>query len=152
RNRAPRPRTARTRRIPRRAPERPAAAALRRPAKGRGTCTRGPRGRGIPARRGPPGRAAPCRALACFTPGVPALLIFWRLITLRPMDLATAAKRMSAYERLIRLDKPIGAALLLWPTLWAVWIAPRGWPSTEVVLVFVTGTILMRSAGCALND
>ena len=68
------------------------------------------------------------------------------------MDLATAAKRMSAYERLIRLDKPIGVALLLWPTLWAVWIAPRGWPSTEVVLVFVTGTILMRSAGCALND
>lgn len=68
------------------------------------------------------------------------------------MDLATAAKRMSAYERLIRLDKPIGILLLLWPTLWAVWIASRGWPSAEVVLVFVIGTVLMRSAGCAMND
>ncbi len=68
------------------------------------------------------------------------------------MDLATAAKRMNAYERLIRLDKPVGALLLLWPTLWAVWIAARGWPSAEVVLVFVIGTVLMRSAGCAMND
>ena len=68
------------------------------------------------------------------------------------MDLATAAKRIDAYERLIRLDKPIGTLLLLWPTLWAVWIAAVGRPSLEVVIVFVVGTFLMRSAGCALND
>jgi 4-hydroxybenzoate polyprenyltransferase len=68
------------------------------------------------------------------------------------MDLATAARRINAYERLIRLDKPVGALLLLWPTLWAVWIAALGRPPLDVLLVFVTGTILMRSAGCALND
>jgi 4-hydroxybenzoate polyprenyltransferase len=67
------------------------------------------------------------------------------------MDLATAAKRINAYERLIRLDKPVGTLLLLWPTLWAVWIAASGRPSLEVVIVFVIGTFLMRSAGCALN-
>jgi len=68
------------------------------------------------------------------------------------MDLAAALKRIDAYERLIRLDKPIGALLLLWPTLWAVWIAATGRPSPEVVVIFVAGTILMRSAGCAIND
>jgi len=68
------------------------------------------------------------------------------------MDLAAALKRIDAYERLIRLDKPIGILLLLWPTLWAVWIAARGNPQPEVVLIFVMGTILMRSAGCAVND
>jgi len=68
------------------------------------------------------------------------------------MDLAAALKRIDAYERLIRLDKPIGILLLLWPTLWAVWIAARGNPQPEVVLIFVMGTILMRSAGCAIND
>jgi 4-hydroxybenzoate polyprenyltransferase len=68
------------------------------------------------------------------------------------MDLAAALKRIDAYERLIRLDKPIGALLLLWPTLWAVWIAASGRPRPEVVMVFVMGTILMRSAGCAFND
>ena len=68
------------------------------------------------------------------------------------MDLAAALKRIDAYERLIRLDKPIGALLLLWPTLWAVWIAASGRPRPEVVVIFVMGTILMRSAGCAIND
>lgn len=68
------------------------------------------------------------------------------------MDIAAALKRIDAYERLIRLDKPIGALLLLWPTLWAVWIAAGGRPRPEVVMIFVTGTILMRSAGCAFND
>ncbi len=67
------------------------------------------------------------------------------------MNLA-AAKRLNAYERLIRLDKPVGALLLLWPTLWAVWIAASGRPLPEVVLIFVIGTFLMRSAGCAIND
>lgn len=68
------------------------------------------------------------------------------------MDFASVAKRIDAYERLIRLDKPVGALLLLWPTLWAVWIAARGHPRLDVLMIFVAGTILMRSAGCAVND
>ena len=68
------------------------------------------------------------------------------------MDLALIAKRLDAYERLIRLDKPVGALLLLWPTLWAVWLASRGGPQLDMVLIFVVGTLLMRSAGCAIND
>jgi 4-hydroxybenzoate polyprenyltransferase len=68
------------------------------------------------------------------------------------MDLAFIAKRLDAYERLIRLDKPIGTLLLLWPTLWAVWLASGGRPSATIVLIFVLGTLLMRSAGCAIND
>ena len=68
------------------------------------------------------------------------------------MDLALIAKRLDAYERLVRLDKPIGALLLLWPTLWAVWLASGGEPTLKVVIIFVLGTFLMRSAGCAVND
>jgi 4-hydroxybenzoate polyprenyltransferase len=68
------------------------------------------------------------------------------------MNLALIAKRLDAYERLIRLDKPIGTLLLLWPTLWAVWLASGGRPALDVLLIFVMGTILMRSAGCAIND
>jgi 4-hydroxybenzoate polyprenyltransferase len=68
------------------------------------------------------------------------------------MDFASALKRIDAYERLIRLDKPVGALLLLWPTLWAVWIAAYGRPLPEVVIIFLMGTILTRSAGCAVND
>jgi 4-hydroxybenzoate polyprenyltransferase len=68
------------------------------------------------------------------------------------MDLAFIVKRLDAYERLIRLDKPIGALLLLWPTLWAVWLASSGRPAFDIVLIFVMGTFLMRSAGCAIND
>jgi 4-hydroxybenzoate polyprenyltransferase len=60
--------------------------------------------------------------------------------------------RLDAYERLVRLDKPIGTALLLWPTLSALWLATEGAPSWLLVVVFVTGTVLMRSAGCAVND
>jgi 4-hydroxybenzoate polyprenyltransferase len=68
------------------------------------------------------------------------------------VDLAFIARRLDAYERLIRLDKPIGTLLLLWPTLWAVWLAADGRPNAAIVLIFVMGTILMRSAGCAVND
>ncbi|HYR33863.1 MAG TPA: 4-hydroxybenzoate octaprenyltransferase [Burkholderiales bacterium] len=68
------------------------------------------------------------------------------------MDLAFLARRLDAYERLVRLDKPIGTLLLLWPTLWAVWLAADGRPSAAIVLIFVLGTLLMRSAGCAVND
>lgn len=56
------------------------------------------------------------------------------------------------YFQLIRLDKPIGILLLLWPTLIALWIAAEGWPDPLVLFVFVMGVLLMRSAGCAIND
>lgn len=56
------------------------------------------------------------------------------------------------YARLMRLDKPVGIYLLLWPTLWAVWIAAEGHPNPWLVLVFVAGVVLMRSAGCVIND
>ena len=52
----------------------------------------------------------------------------------------------------MRLDKPIGILLLLWPTLWALWLASRGLPDWITLLIFVTGTVLMRSAGCVMND
>ncbi len=60
--------------------------------------------------------------------------------------------RLDAYERLIRLDRPIGILLLLWPTLWALWLARRGLPPPMVLWIFVLGTAVMRSAGCAIND
>src|SRR5258707_3438126 len=56
------------------------------------------------------------------------------------------------YIRLMRLDRPIGIYLLLWPTLWAVWIGGRGRPQPLILIIFVAGTVLMRSAGCAIND
>jgi 4-hydroxybenzoate polyprenyltransferase len=56
------------------------------------------------------------------------------------------------YVRLMRLDRPIGIWLLLWPTLWALWIASRGKPKANIFIIFVVGTVLMRSAGCAIND
>jgi 4-hydroxybenzoate polyprenyltransferase len=62
------------------------------------------------------------------------------------------ADRLRLYAKLVRLDKPIGILLLLWPTLWALWIAADGRPSWYVLAVFVVGTVLMRSAGCAIND
>src|ERR1700736_1854884 len=56
------------------------------------------------------------------------------------------------YVQLTRLDKPIGIWLLLWPTLWALWIARQGRPDGRLFIIFVAGTVLMRSAGCAIND
>jgi 4-hydroxybenzoate polyprenyltransferase len=60
--------------------------------------------------------------------------------------------RCGAYVRLVRLDRPVGIWLLLWPTLWALWIAGDGRPSGDIFLIFVLGTIVMRSAGCVIND
>jgi len=60
--------------------------------------------------------------------------------------------RCGAYVRLLRLNKPIGIWLLLWPTLWALWIASAGQPRGDVLLIFVIGTVVMRSAGCIIND
>lgn len=60
--------------------------------------------------------------------------------------------KLAAYQRLMRLDKPIGIMLLLWPTLWAIWLAADGSPSWMLVTIFSLGTVLMRSAGCVMND
>lgn len=64
----------------------------------------------------------------------------------------TLTERLSLYAQLTRLNRPIGTLLLLWPTLWGVWIAAAGHPAGFIVLIFVAGTLLMRSAGCAVND
>ena len=61
-------------------------------------------------------------------------------------------QRIKDYALLMRLHRPIGILLLLWPTLWALWIAGAGAPDTRVVVVFVLGVVLMRSAGCVIND
>jgi 4-hydroxybenzoate polyprenyltransferase len=61
-------------------------------------------------------------------------------------------ERLDVYERLMRLDKPIGILLLLWPTLWGLWLSALGRPDWRVLWIFVLGTVLMRSAGCVIND
>jgi len=68
------------------------------------------------------------------------------------MDLPLPRSRLSLWLDLIRWDRPAGWLLLLWPTLSALWIAASGFPGWHLLLVFVVGTILMRSAGCAAND
>ncbi len=60
--------------------------------------------------------------------------------------------RLDDFFRLMRLDKPIGTLLLLWPTLWALWLSAEGVPNLGVLAIFVTGVVLMRSAGCVIND
>ncbi|MGO3567658.1 MAG: 4-hydroxybenzoate octaprenyltransferase [Serratia grimesii] len=60
--------------------------------------------------------------------------------------------KWQAYSHLMRIDKPIGTLLLLWPTLWALWLAGLGVPSLSILLVFVVGVFLMRAAGCVVND
>ncbi|MDP5241060.1 4-hydroxybenzoate octaprenyltransferase [Uliginosibacterium sp. 31-16] len=61
-------------------------------------------------------------------------------------------QRLDAWEKLMRLDKPIGILLLLWPTLWGLWFAASGIPGLWVLWIFLLGTVLMRSAGCVIND
>ena len=68
------------------------------------------------------------------------------------MDQQNRIKKLEAYKRLMRMDKPIGTFLLLWPTLWALWLASAGHPDWTVVAIFTLGTFLMRSAGCVMND
>jgi len=62
------------------------------------------------------------------------------------------SNRLNLYFQLTRLNRPIGILLLLWPTLWAVWIAGNGHPAWHIVVIFTLGTMLMRSAGCVIND
>jgi 4-hydroxybenzoate polyprenyltransferase len=67
-------------------------------------------------------------------------------------DWARVRGRLDLYERLMRLDKPIGILLLLWPTLWGLWFSAQGKPNGVVCWIFILGTVLMRSAGCVIND
>jgi 4-hydroxybenzoate polyprenyltransferase len=62
------------------------------------------------------------------------------------------ARRVAEYARLMRLDRPVGTWLLLWPALWALWIAGAGRPRAQVLVVFVLGVVVMRAAGCVIND
>ena len=64
----------------------------------------------------------------------------------------TVNERLDVYEQLMRLDKPIGILLLLWPTLWGLWLSSYGSPDPYVFIIFVVGVVLMRSAGCIVND
>jgi 4-hydroxybenzoate polyprenyltransferase len=68
------------------------------------------------------------------------------------MNRTLLIEKLSLYEKLMRLDKPIGILLLLWPTLWALWLSADGRPNWVVLWVFILGTVLMRSAGCVIND
>lgn len=68
------------------------------------------------------------------------------------MTVKKIIQKLNAYHRLMRLDKPIGILLLLWPTLWGLFIAGKGEPDWIISLIFVAGTVLMRSAGCVMND
>jgi 4-hydroxybenzoate polyprenyltransferase len=74
------------------------------------------------------------------------------MIQINNKTLAIILERLARYSELVRLDRPIGILLLLWPSLWALWIATKGNPPWGVVLIFVLGVTLMRSAGCAIND
>ena len=60
--------------------------------------------------------------------------------------------KISAYSKLMRFDKPIGIFLLLWPTLWPLWLVNKGVPELKMFLIFVLGVVVMRSAGCVIND
>jgi 4-hydroxybenzoate polyprenyltransferase len=62
------------------------------------------------------------------------------------------ARRIQEWSRLMRLDKPVGIWLLLWPELWALWIAGNGRPDSRILIIFLLGTVVMRSAGCVIND
>lgn len=65
---------------------------------------------------------------------------------------STLQNKWQGFKQITRLDKPIGIYLLLWPTYWALWIASNGWPSSHLLFVFTLGVIIMRSAGCVIND
>ena len=68
------------------------------------------------------------------------------------MNTSSKSTQWGAYWRLMRMDKPIGIYLLLWPCLWALWIAAQGVPPLAILAIFVAGTVIMRAAGCVIND
>jgi len=65
---------------------------------------------------------------------------------------ASKFKKLHSYARLMRLNRPIGTYLVLWPTLWALWLAAEGVPRVDVLVIFISGVVLMRAAGCVIND
>ncbi|WP_416340605.1 4-hydroxybenzoate octaprenyltransferase [Pantoea eucrina] len=71
---------------------------------------------------------------------------------MRPVQKSLSVSKWQAYSRLMRIDKPIGTLLLMWPTLWALWLAGMAVPPLPVLIVFVLGVIVMRAAGCVIND
>src|SRR5262245_31415647 len=66
--------------------------------------------------------------------------------------LISQAQRLKQYLYLMRWHRPIGIFLLLWPTLWALWIASHGNPDLKILIIFIVGVVIMRSAGCVIND
>lgn len=68
------------------------------------------------------------------------------------MSTMSLSSRLENYIQLTRFDRPIGTFLLLWPTLWGLWLAADGWPDFDLLVIFSLGTLLMRSAGCVIND
>lgn len=68
------------------------------------------------------------------------------------MMAACSSDKLQAYCQLMRLDKPIGIYLVMWPTLWALWIAAEGFPQWHLLLIFILGAFVMRAAGCVIND
>ena len=64
----------------------------------------------------------------------------------------TGWARLADFLQLMRLDRPIGTWLLMWPTLWALWVASEGVPGRDVLLIFIAGVYVMRAAGCVVND
>ncbi len=73
-------------------------------------------------------------------------------MTVMSISFEKICQRIDQYEKLMRLDKPIGILLLLWPTWWALWLSAKGLPDWRVWWIFTLGTVLMRSAGCVIND
>jgi 4-hydroxybenzoate polyprenyltransferase len=85
--------------------------------------------------------------MAATTPELP--------LTPKPLEAPLAqrlGRRLTEYARLMRLDRPVGTWLLLWPALWALWIAGAGRPEPRVLIIFVLGVFVMRAAGCVIND
>src|SRR5690606_12842436 len=160
-HRARRPSVARAGRISGRAPERCAAVALRRPDRRYRSARSGAGRRRRIAAQCAGGSGPACGALGCRARGTHAGLNAALSTTIGAvpssfavpfMNVLALKHRLDLYERLMRLDKPIGILLLLWPTLWALWIAADGSPHWTIVVIFVAGTVLMRSAGCVMND
>ncbi len=94
----------------------------------------------------PPARRTPAIAKAAVKPASPLARILARV------DWAHVRERLTQYAQLARMHRPIGAALLLWPTWWALWLAAGDFPPWGTLCIFTLGVFLMRSAGCVMND
>ncbi|MBS0557561.1 MAG: 4-hydroxybenzoate octaprenyltransferase [Proteobacteria bacterium] len=98
------------------------------------------------SRRPPPPRKPPVRQAAPRRPQSPQAPVRGRI------DWPRVRERLTQYARLARMDRPVGALLLLWPTWWALWLATGDFPSIKLLIIFTLGVWLMRSAGCVVND